>query len=133
MIMYNKEMFKTLHHIALICSNYEASKDFYVNKLGFSIIKETNREERKSYKLDLRLGSLQLELFSFPNPPKRVSFPEAAGLRHLAFGVESIEKTKEQLIAKGIPVEEVRLDTITNKKFTFFQDPDGQPLEIYEI
>lgn len=126
-------MFKTLHHIALICSNYEASKDFYVNKLGFSIIKETNREERKSYKLDLRLGSLQLELFSFPNPPKRVSFPEAAGLRHLAFGVESIEKTKEQLIAKGIPVEEVRLDTITNKKFTFFQDPDGQPLEIYEI
>ncbi len=126
-------MFKTLHHIALICSNYEASKDFYVNKLGFSIIKETNREERKSYKLDLRLGSLQLELFSFPNPPKRVSFPEAAGLRHLAFGVESIEKTKEQLIAKGIPVEEVRLDTITNKKFTFFQDPDGQPLEIYEL
>lgn len=126
-------MFKTLHHIALICSNYEASKDFYVNKLGFSIIKETNREERKSYKLDLRLGSLQLELFSFPNPPKRVSFPEASGLRHLAFGVESIEKTKEQLIAKGIPVEEVRLDTITNKKFTFFQDPDGQPLEIYEI
>lgn len=126
-------MFKTLHHIALICSNYEASKDFYVNKLGFSIIKETNREERKSYKLDLRLGSLQLELFSFPNPPKRVSFPEASGLRHLAFGVESIEKTKEQLIAKGIPVEEVRLDTITNKKFTFFQDPDGQPLEIYEL
>lgn len=126
-------MFKTLHHIAIICSNYGASKDFYVNKLGFSIIKETNREERKSYKLDLRLGSLQLELFSFPNPPKRVSFPEAAGLRHLAFGVESIEKTKEQLMAKGITVEEVRLDTITNKKFTFFQDPDGQPLEIYEL
>ena len=126
-------MFKTLHHIALICSNYEVSKDFYVNKLGFSIIRETNRTERNSYKLDLKLGALQLELFSFPNPPKRTSFPEAAGLRHISFGVENIESTRQELIQKGIVVEEIRTDLLTAKKFTFFQDPDGQPLEIYEI
>lgn len=126
-------MFKTLHHIALICSNYEVSKDFYVNKLGFSIIKETNRAERQSYKLDLKLGALQLELFSFPNPPKRVSFPEAVGLRHISFGVENVEVAKQELIKKGVPVEEIRLDTITGKHFSFFQDPDGQPLEIYEV
>lgn len=122
-----------IHHVAIICSDYEKSKQFYVDVLGFSIIKETFRKERNSYKLDLQVGeSDQIELFSFPNPPQRVSNPEACGLRHLAFEVNDIQESVARLQAKGIPVEEIRIDEITGKKFTFFRDPDNLPLEFYE-
>ncbi len=125
---------KGLHHVAIICSNYEKSKQFYVDILGASIIKETFRKERNSYKLDLRIGnSSQIELFSFPEPPKRPSYPEACGLRHLAFAVENLEAMVTKLTQKGIKFEPIRIDELTNKKFTFFQDPDGLPLELYEI
>ena len=126
-------MFRDIHHIAVICSDYHVSKDFYVNKLGLSIIKEVYREERNSYKLDLALHDRYvMELFSFPDPPGRPSFPEACGLRHLAFSVEDVEETAAVLEEKGISVEEIRVDPITNKRFTFFQDPDQLPIEIYE-
>ncbi|WP_353932782.1 VOC family protein [Okeanomitos corallinicola TIOX110] len=122
-----------IHHIAIICSNYEKSKHFYVDILGFKIIHETYRKARNSYKLDLQVGNTQIELFSFPNPPQRVSNPEACGLRHLAFAVENIEESVKYLNSKNIEVENIRVDEITGKKFTFFQDPDHLPLEIYEI
>jgi glyoxylase I family protein len=122
-----------IHHVAIICSDYEKSKNFYVDILGFSIIKETYRKERNSYKLDLKVGETdQIELFSFPNPPQRFSNPEACGLRHLAFEVSDIHESVAQLQAKGIQVEEIRIDEITGKKFTFFKDPDNLPLEFYE-
>jgi glyoxylase I family protein len=122
-----------IHHAAIICSNYEKSKKFYVDVLGFSIIQETFREERNSYKLDLRVGrSEQIELFSFPNPPQRLSRPEACGLRHLAFAVKNIDEAVYYLQNQGVQVEDIRLDEITGKRFTFFSDPDGLPLEIYE-
>ncbi|OKH15841.1 hypothetical protein NIES592_07175 [Fischerella major NIES-592] len=120
-------------HVAIICSDYECSKRFYTEVLGFPIINESFRRERNSYKLDLRVGeNYQIELFSFANPPQRVSQPEACGLRHLAFQVENIEEVVSELKAKGVEVEEIRIDEITGKKFTFFQDPDALPLEIYE-
>ena len=126
-------LLKGVHHVAVICSQYKVSKDFYVNKLGFTIINELYREERQSYKLDLDAGGgVQLELFSFPQPPKRPSFPEAAGLRHLAFAVNDIEEVVNNLKHKGIECEEIRIDLNTNQRFTFFQDPDGLPLELYE-
>ena len=126
-------LFNKIHHVAIIVSNYEISKNFYVNILGFEILKETYRESRASYKLDLMIGdNYQIELFSFPNPPKRVNFPEASGLRHLAFEVNSIEKTVEYLNSKNIITEPIRIDDITGKRFTFFKDPDSLPLEIYE-
>jgi glyoxylase I family protein len=126
-------MLKKIHHIAIICSDYEKSKDFYVNKLGFEILAEVYRKERDSYKLDLALnGNYVVELFSFPNPPARPSRPEACGLRHLAFAVEDVEKAKTDLEAKGIISEPIRIDEFTGKKFTFFEDPDALPLEIYE-
>ncbi|BDI20227.1 VOC family protein [Nostoc cf. commune SO-36] len=122
-----------IHHVAIICSDYDRSKTFYVETLGFSIIQETFRAERNSYKLDLRVGeNAQIELFSFPNPPERASKPEACGLRHLAFQVDDVEKTVFYLKSKGVEVENIRVDEITNKKFTFFKDPDNLPLEIYE-
>jgi glyoxylase I family protein len=122
-----------IHHVAIICSDYEKSKNFYVDILGFSIIEETYRKERNSYKLDLKVGETdQIELFSFPNPPQRFSNPEACGLRHLAFEVRDIHESVAQLQAKGIQVEEIRIDEITGKKFTFFKDPDNLPLEFYE-
>jgi glyoxylase I family protein len=122
-----------IHHVAIICSNYEKSKKFYVEILGFSIIKETFRAERTSYKLDLRVGSSgQIELFSFPNPPKRVNNPEACGLRHLAFEVDNLDESVSKLKSKEVQVEDIRIDEITGKRFTFFSDPDGLPLEIYE-
>jgi glyoxylase I family protein len=122
-----------IHHIAIICSDYECSKGFYVEVLGFSIIEETFRAERNSYKLDLRVGdNQQIELFSFPNPPKRINNPEACGLRHLAFEVDDIEQTVLELKSKGVEVENIRIDEITGKRFTFFPDPDNLPLEIYE-
>jgi glyoxylase I family protein len=123
-----------IHHVAIICSNYEVSKKFYLEVLGCSIIQETFRTERNSYKLDLQVGNGDMiELFSFPHPPERVSNPEACGLRHLAFAVEDIDESVAYLQSKQIDVEEIRLDEITGKRFTFFQDPDNLPLEIYEI
>ena len=125
--------FNRIHHIAIICSDYQKSKEFYVEKLGFEIENEVFREERNSYKLDLKVaGIYQIELFSFPNPPERVNSPEARGLRHLAFEVDNVEKTAAELNEKGIETEPVRIDEITGKKFTFFKDPDNLPLEVYE-
>ncbi len=122
-----------IHHVAIICSDYEVSKKFYTEVLGFSIINECFRGERDSYKLDLRVGKNdQVELFSFVNPPQRVSNPEACGLRHLAFVVDDIEEAVSELRAKGVVVEDIRIDEITGKRFTFFRDPDNLPLEIYE-
>ena len=124
--------FNRIHHVAVICSDYQKSKEFYVEKLGFEIENEIFREERNSYKLDLKVaGVYQIELFSFPNPPERVNSPEARGLRHLAFEVDDVEKTAAELNEKGIETEPVRIDEITGKKFTFFKDPDNLPLEVY--
>lgn len=126
-------MLNRIHHIAIICSNYEISKSFYMDVLGLDIIRECYRKERKSYKLDLGLnGEYVLELFSFPNPPKRLSRPESQGLRHLAFEVDQIEKTVEKLKEKGVIIEPIRIDEFTNKKFTFLSDPDDLPIELYE-
>jgi len=126
-------MFNRIHHIAIICSNYEVSKDFYINKLGFGVLAEVFRPERKSWKLDLAVnGIYQIELFSFPEPLARPSRPEAAGLRHLAFEVDNVAETVEILNGKGIVTEPIRIDEFTGKQFTFFTDPDGLPLEIYE-
>lgn len=125
---------KSLHHIAIICSDYERSKKFYTEVLGFTVIQEVYRSERQSYKLDLELnGSYLIELFSFPNPPKRTSRPEACGLRHLAFAVENIEESVTFLIESGINPEAIRVDEYTGKRFTFFADPDDLPIELYEI
>lgn len=125
--------FNRIHHVAVICSDYQKSKEFYVEKLGFEIENEVFREERNSYKLDLKVaGVYQIELFSFPNPPERVNSPEARGLRHLAFEVDDVEKTAAELNEKGIETEPVRIDEITGKKFTFFKDPDNLPLEVCE-
>lgn len=122
-----------IHHIAIICSDYEKSKDFYVNILGLKIIKATYRKERGSYKLDLALGQdYQIELFSFPRSPERLSYPEARGLRHLAFEVDNIEEIIKELSQKNIIIEPIRIDEITGKKFTFFSDPDDLPIELYE-
>lgn len=126
-------MLRRIHHVAIICSDYARSKHFYVDMLGLEILRENFRAERKSYKLDLKLGEFdQLELFSFPNPPKRVSSPETCGLRHLAFAVGNVGAVAEQLRSKGIDVEPIRVDEFTNRRFTFFRDPDNLPLEIYE-
>jgi len=121
-----------IHHVAIIASDYLRSKDFYTRILGFEIIRETYREERQSYKLDLRVGLAQIELFSFPNPPPRPSRPEALGLRHLAFAVDDLEATRARLLTAGLDLEEVRIDPTTDKHFFFFRDPDDLPLEIYE-
>jgi glyoxylase I family protein len=124
---------KQVHHIALICSDYARSKHFYTQVLGLPILRETYRAERQSYKLDLQVGShTQLELFSFPNPPVRVQYPEACGLRHLAFAVPDLLAAVEELRSQGIPVEPIRKDELTGRSFTFFPDPDQLPLELYE-
>ena len=123
-----------VHHIAIICSNYEKSKDFYTNILGLSIVREVYREQRQSYKLDLALNEQYIiELFSFPNPPARTSSPESCGLRHLAFSVNNIQESVSALTAKGVELEPIRIDEFTNKQFTFFADPDGLPIELYEL
>ena len=122
-----------IHHLAVICSDYLVSKDFYVNKLGLAVVQEVYRQERQSYKLDLAVNGLyQIELFSFPDPPQRPSHPEARGLRHLAFAVTDLEEAIRELKQKGVPTEPIRIDEFTGKRFTFFQDPDGLPLELYE-
>ncbi|WP_424160574.1 VOC family protein [Bacillus amyloliquefaciens] len=126
-------MLKSIHHIAIICSDYEKSKAFYTEILGFGIMKETYRKERGSYKLDLTLdGAYVIELFSFPDPPERPTRPEAAGLRHLAFTVNDLEAAVRELKEKGIETEPIRTDPLTGKRFTFFFDPDKLPLELYE-
>jgi glyoxylase I family protein len=127
-------MLKKIHHIAIICSNYEKSKRFYTEILGFEISQEVYRKERQSYKLDLTLnGNYCIELFSFPNPPERISRPEACGLRHLAFEVDDIESAIENLSKYNIKTEPIRVDEFTQKRFTFFEDPDQLPIELYEI
>ncbi|AOY45553.1 TPA: VOC family protein [Vibrio cholerae] len=126
-------MLKRIHHAAIICSDYPRSKAFYTEILGLRVVAENYRAARDSYKLDLALpdGS-QIELFSFPNAPERPSFPEAQGLRHLAFVVDDVAKIKAQLEQKGVSVEPIRIDEYTDKAYTFFADPDGLPLELYQ-
>ena len=122
-----------LHHVAVICSDYTASKRFYTEILGLEVLAETYREARNSYKLDLAVnGQYVLELFSFPNPPPRPSYPEAAGLRHLAFAVADVAAAIQHLEQHGVSCEPIRVDEFTGRCFTFFTDPDGLPLEFYE-
>ena len=123
-----------LHHIAIICSDYEKSKAFYTDVLGFKIDNEVYRKERDSYKLDLSLNDQYIiELFSFPNPPQRPSRPEATGLRHICFAVKNIEAEVKYLKTKNVLTEPIRVDEFTSKRFTFFTDPDNLPIEIYEL
>ncbi len=127
-------MLKGFHHVAIICSDYPRSKAFYTDVLGFNVLDENYRAERSSYKCDLSLGDgSQIELFSFPDAPPRPSRPEAQGLRHLAFKVDDIESAMAALKIKGVECEPVRTDPYTQKRFTFFQDPDGLPLELYQM
>ena len=127
-------MLKSIHHIAIICSDYEMSKFFYTEVLGLEIIQEVYRHERQSYKLDLALnGTYIVELFSFLNPPLRISRPEACGLRHLAFEVSNLEKAIKRLEVYNIKTEPIRIDEFTQKRFTFFEDPDKLPIELYEV
>lgn len=122
-----------LHHVAIIASDYARSKRFYTEVLGLRVIEETYREVRDSYKLDLELpGGAQIELFSFPGSPPRASYPEACGLRHLAFATGDLDGAVRFLESQGVAVEAVRVDELTGKRFTFFADPDGLPLELYE-
>lgn len=125
---------KAVHHIAIICSDYTASKRFYTEVLGLSVLQEVYRESRQSYKLDLAIGDQYvIELFSFPSPPPRPSRPEACGLRHLAFAVSDIDEAIYNLNQKGVITEPIRMDETTGKRFSFFTDPDGLPLELYEM
>lgn len=121
-----------IHHIAIITSDYEKTMDFYVKKLGFEVIRENHRAEKGDIKIDLRLGDCELELFVVSGSPKRQSYPEAYGLRHLAFAVADIEQTVKELQELGIETEPIRVDSYTNRRMTFFQDPDGLPLELHE-
>lgn len=125
-------MLDRIHHIAIICSDYPVSKHFYTQILGLEVIREVYREDRDSYKLDLKAGAAQIELFSFPDPPARLSRPEATGLRHLAFEVADLDAVTGMLEARGIRSEPVRTDEFTGCRFTFFADPDGLPIELYE-
>ena len=123
-----------VHHIAIICSDYAVSKTFYTKILGLEVLQEVYRAERNSYKLDLAVnGIYQLELFSFPEPPLRPSRPEARGLRHLAFEADNLDKAVDELKIHGVVTEDIRTDEHTGKRYVFFEDPDGLPLELYEI
>ncbi|HEY8955157.1 VOC family protein [Chitinophaga sp.] len=127
-------LLQAVHHIAVICADYSRSKAFYTDVLGLQVIREVYREERDSWKLDLALGNQYIiELFSFPDPPPRPSHPEACGLRHLAFAVADIEAAVARLQQKGVSTEPLRTDPHTGQRFTFFADPDGLPLELYEV
>ncbi|EJJ27090.1 SMU1112c/YaeR family gloxylase I-like metalloprotein [Rhizobium sp. CF142] len=125
-------MLRRFHHIAILCSDYRLSKEFYVDRLGFDVLAENWREESRSWKCDLKCDAAQIELFHFPSSPRRLSRPEACGLRHLAFAVDSVPATVVWLSERGIEAEAVRTDPFTGKAFTFFSDPDGLPIEIYE-
>jgi len=125
---------KSIHHVAIITDDYDKSKAFYTEILGFEIVQEVFRAERNSYKLDLAIkGKYQIELFSFPEFRERASQPEAKGLRHLAFAVADVEGSIAFLRSKNVEVQDVRIDEYSGKKFTFFYDPNGQPLELYEV
>jgi glyoxylase I family protein len=124
---------KRVHHVAIICADYARSRHFYLDVLGLALVAETHRAERQSYKLDLALpDGTQLELFSFPSPPSRPTRPEACGLRHLAFEVDDLDLAVGYLASREVEVEPIRLDPLTQRRFTFFADPDGLPLELYE-
>lgn len=124
----------SIHHLAIICSDYTLSKVFYTEMLGLKIIREVYRPERNSYKLDLSVNGLyQIELFSFPDPPARPSRPEACGLRHLAFEVDDFDKSVSHLKRNKVDAEDIRVDEHTGKRFVFFSDPDGLPIEFYEV
>ncbi|MCF4167284.1 VOC family protein [Zavarzinia compransoris] len=126
-------MLDRLHHVAVICADYQRSRHFYAEVLGLAVIREVWRAERQSWKCDLAIGPhAMIELFSFPDPPPRVSRPEARGLRHLAFAVAALDPVIKRLTAAGIAVEPVRVDEYTGRRFTFFADPDDLPLELYE-
>jgi len=125
-------MLRAVHHVAIICSDYALSRHFYSAILGLPVIREVWRAERQSWKCDLRLGDAQIELFTFPGAPPRPNRPEACGLRHLAFAVPALEPVIARLVDQGVPVEPVRIDEHTGCRFTFFKDPDGLPLELYE-
>ncbi|HEY0611056.1 MAG TPA: VOC family protein [Chitinophaga sp.] len=126
-------MISAVHHVAIICADYQRSKTFYTQVLGLQVVREVYREERNSWKLDLALADHYIiELFSFPDPPSRPSRPEAQGLRHLAFTVQDMDKAVLQLQQHGVVTEPIRIDPYTGKRFTFFTDPDGLPLELYE-
>lgn len=126
-------LIERIHHVAILTDRYEESKQFYTRILGFTIIHEAYRQERDSYKLDLAINDkYSIELFSFPKYKERNSFPESKGLRHLAFAVDNVEEWIVFLQSKNVDVQNVRVDEITGKKFTFFYDPNGQPLELYE-
>jgi glyoxylase I family protein len=125
---------QNIHHVAIICSDYRCSKHFYTEILGLTVVAEAYRAERDSYKLDLAVnGQYQIELFSFPNPPDRVSRPEASGLRHLAFSVADVEQTRAFLLEAGVDCEQIRVDEFTQKQFFFIADPDNLPIEFYEM
>lgn len=126
-------MFTAVHHVAIIARDYARSRSFYVDGLGFRILAEHFREARRSWKCDLAHGAVQIELFSFPDPPPRPDRPEAAGLRHLAFAVTDLARAVATLADRGIATEPVRIDEYTGKRFTFLSDPDGLPLELYEV
>lgn len=125
-------MLKAIHHVAIIATDHARSRAFYVDLLGLEVVHEVYREERDSWKTDLKLGDTQIELFSFPDPAKRPSYPEATGLRHLAFAVDALEPVIVRLNEAGVEAEDIRTDPYTGQRFTFFQDPDGLPLELYE-
>lgn len=128
-----RPILNAIHHVAIICSDYARSKQFYTQVLGLTVIAEHYRRERDSWKLDLALpNGNQIELFSFPEPPARPSRPEAQGLRHLAFLVDNVAEFADYLTKQGVAVEPIRIDEFTGKPFTFFQDPDGLPLELYQ-
>ena len=124
--------FEWMHHVAIIVSDYRRAKEFYVEKLGLPVLRENFRPDRGDWKLDLKFGDSELEIFAIPGAPPRPSYPEALGLRHLAFRVEDVEEAVRFLAQRGIPCEPVRLDAFTGKKMTFFRDPDGLPLELHE-
>ncbi|WP_394000072.1 VOC family protein [Luteimonas sp. WGS1318] len=127
-------MLRGIHHVAVICGDYAVSKAFYTDVLGLTVLAEHYREDRRSWKLDLALpDGGQLELFSFPDAPPRPSWPEARGLRHLAFAIDDVDAGRARLVAAGVEVETVRIDPYTGRRFTFFADPDGLPLELYEV
>ena len=125
-------MFERMHHIAIIVSDYERAREFYVEKLGFPVLRENFRQERGDWKLDLKFGDGELEIFAVPGAPPRPSYPEAQGLRHLAFRVEDVEAAVRDLEGRGIPCEPIRWDPYTERRMTFFHDPDGLPLELHE-